>query len=108
MRLKKIEPICEISKRQKQALTFIAWCIQVKRISPTQKIIALALNIKGNSAWVYTEALVKKGFLKRKIKRGRRCLRLDEFAYEILNKDDFIYWEKWYEKMKQLNKDIIL
>jgi len=108
MRLKKIEPLCEISKRQKQALSFIAWCIQVKRISPTQKIIALALGIKGNSAWVYTEALVKKGFLKRIIKRGRRCLRLDEFAYEILNEDDLIYWEKWNKKMEKDKKGLKL
>jgi len=101
MKLKKIEPLSEISKRQKEALGFIAWCIQVKRISPTQKAIALALNIKGNSAWVYTEALIRKGYLKRKVKRGRRCLRLDDFAYDVLKQDDLDYWENWYKKNKE-------
>jgi predicted transcriptional regulator len=101
MSLKRVEPIQELSHRQELALTFIAWCIQRHRRSPLQKEIAMAIGIKGQSAWLYTEPLIKKGFLSKIGSREKRSLRLTPLAYEILDSDDLKKWDFWWNEQSQ-------
>ncbi len=91
--LKKVKIIEQLSKRQKECLTFIAWYSQNNHMYPTQKEIAIALNLKSNSAWSYTEALKKKKYLRVAQNTGRRNLRLTKIAYEALTVHDLLPWE---------------
>ena len=101
MSLERIEPLHELPHQQKNALTFIAWCIQRHRVSPLQKEIAKALNISGGSAWLYTEPLVKMHYLKKSSSGAKRCLRLDDLAYETLNEEDILKWDDWWKTQIQ-------
>jgi hypothetical protein len=101
MALKRIEPLHELPPQQKKALTFIAWCIQHHRVSPLQKEVAKAINVRGGSAWLYTEPLVIQKYLKKIATCGKRNLRLDDLAYEVLSEKDLEVWNNWWEKQRK-------
>ena len=77
----------KLSERQKECLSFIASYVQKNRDYPTQKEISCALRLKSNSAWGYTEALKKKGYLTVTKNIGVRNLRLTKIALEFFNEN---------------------
>lgn len=77
----------KLSERQKECLSFIAAYVLKNKDYPTQKEISGALRLKSNSAWGYTEALKKKGYLTVTRTIGVRNLRLTKTAFEFLNEN---------------------
>jgi len=80
-----IEPLPQLTKRQFECLRYIAAYLMQHNDYPSQKQIAQAMGICSNTAYAFTEPLLKKGYLKKDTLMGRRNLRLTELSNRILN-----------------------
>jgi len=77
--LKTLPPLTE---RQAECLTFILSYFNQHKLYPTQREVAVAMNIQSSTAEMYLEPLRKKGYLHRKVRRQRRNIRLTPKARE--------------------------
>lgn len=90
----KIKVFPKLSQRQKSCLSYIAWYVLKFKDYPTQKEISDALSLSSNSAWSYTEALLKKGYITKTKDIGVRNIRLTELVDGVLKNQDIDQWEK--------------
>jgi Mn-dependent DtxR family transcriptional regulator len=82
----RINPLPKVTKRQTECLRYIAGFLMQHNDYPTQREIAVAMGIRSNTAYAFTEPLRKKGYIIITTKIGKRNIRLTDQAYEILNK----------------------
>jgi Mn-dependent DtxR family transcriptional regulator len=79
------DPLPRLTKRQIECLRFIATYLMQHNDYPSQKEIAIAMGLRSNTAYTFTEPLQKKGYLNKTYEVGRRNLRLTNLADKILN-----------------------
>jgi len=89
-----IKIVPKLSLKQRSCLSFIAWFVLKYKDYPTQREISTSLGLRSNSAWSYTEALVKKGYLIKDRDVGVRNLRLTDIADELLTKEEINNWDR--------------